>query len=252
MTELIKKRKLQIVMPMAGLGSRFQNAGFTTPKPLIPVDGMPMFLKAISSINEIDAEKTFYFVIRKEHVDKQNLDKLIKSKMPNAELLIIPEMTNGAVETAYAVKDNINLNDALIVMDCDLWFKSIEFDAMVDASISDIDDISGGLLTFKSDNPRYSYAKVDNSSIVLETAEKIVISDRAITGAYFFATGKDFIEASEKLLSQSISEKIPEYYLSLLYNILIDEGKRIKAVSVKEFASFGTPEELEKYNSSKK
>ncbi len=244
-------RKLQILIPMAGAGSRFANAGFTTPKPLIDVDGMAMFLKAISSIEQIPAEKEFLFVIRQEHVLTQKLDKLIKKALKTAKVIVIPELTRGAAETALAAKEYLDKEAGLIVMDCDLWFNSKSYNKMVEESLSDTAEHHGGLLTFEADNPRYSYAKFDKNHIVTQTAEKVVISNHAITGAYFFSTAKEFIQAAEKLLQQPLTEKMPEYYISFLYNIIINEGKKIKAAFVDEFASFGTPEELEAYQASK-
>ncbi len=244
-------RNLQVLMPMAGLGSRFANAGFELPKPLIPVDNMPMFHKALSSIENIKADKSFYFVIRQQHVEEQGLDQLIKEALSEANIVILPEMTRGAAETALAAAPQLNPNDGLIIMDCDLWFQSADYNHMVENCLADKDNISGGLLTFTANNPRYSYAKFGNDNIVTETAEKQVISDHAITGAYFFATAREFIDAANQLLAQPVNDKMPEYYLSLLYNILINDGKKIKAATVDEFASFGTPEELAAYQHSR-
>ena len=133
-------------------------------------------------------------------------------------------------------------------MDCDLWFQSAGYDEMVRTCLSGLSDIDGGLLTFPSNNPRYSYAAFGNDHIVTATAEKRVISNYAITGAYFFATANIFLNAAEKLLAEPLSETLPEYYLSPLYNILIERGGRIQAEEVDQFASFGTPEELSLYN----
>lgn len=240
-------RYLQILMPMAGAGSRFANAGYSTPKPLIEVDGHAMFMKALSSLDNISAPRKYIFVIRQEHVDKQNLDNLIRSVLPEAEVVILPEVTRGAAETALSAKNRLDPNSPLIVMDCDLWFKSQSYADMVSSCLENASDLGGGLLTFEADNPRYSYAKVDDKDLVLRTAEKKVISNHAITGAYFFANAKIFTDSAEKLMHLPINEDMPEYYMSLLYNILLDEGKKIQATYVDEFASFGTPEELQTY-----
>lgn len=235
-------------MPMAGLGSRFAKAGFTTPKPLIEVDGLPMFRKALSSIENISAEQSCHFVIRQEHVDELQLDRLITEALPQAQVIIVPELTRGAAETVLAAEPYLNPDDALIVMDCDLWFNSTEYNSMVESSLSGVSEIDGGLLTFKADNPRYSYAKIDENNIVTLTAEKVVISDRAITGAYFYATAHGFLASAHALLEQPLSETMPEYYLSLTYNTLIESGAKIQAALVDEYASFGTPEELQSYS----
>jgi dTDP-glucose pyrophosphorylase len=242
-------KTLQILMPMGGLGSRFKNAGFSLPKPLIEVDGMPMFLKAASSLDGLAADKTMTFVIRQDSVDEQQLDQLIAKAFPKAQITVIPKLTRGAAETALAAQDSLSPNDPLIVMDCDLFFHSESYNRLVQDVLDGTSDAAGGLLTFTADNPRYSYAKFDTDSVVTETAEKNPISEHAITGAYFFATAGEFIHATETLMQKPISPEMPEYYMSLLYNILIDEGKKIIATFVDEFASFGTPEELAAYQS---
>ncbi|MEI7674224.1 MAG: glycosyltransferase family 2 protein [bacterium] len=242
-------RKLQVLMPMAGLGSRFSNAGYSSPKPLIQVDGRPMFIKALSSIDNIDIAKKFYFVIRKQHVEELNLDKLIKEALPDANIIVIPQMTRGATETALAASASLQPDDGLLIMDCDIWFESLEYAKLISGALRGENSLNGGLLTFAAKDPRYSYAKLDKDGIVLETAEKKVISNHAITGAYFFTNASEFIDSANKLLMQPINDKMPEYYLSLLYNILIHDGKRIQAAEVNDFASFGTPEELRAYKS---
>lgn len=236
-------------MPLGGLGSRFAKAGFDLPKPLIEVDGKAMFLKALDSIAEIDVKKSYYFVIRQEQVESQKLDTLIKTALPEANVIVIPEITRGAAETALAAKDALSAHDGLIVMDCDLWFKSASYNKMVQNSLTEVSDISGGLLTFEVSDPRYSYAEIGDDNIVARTAEKKVISNHAITGAYFFSHAQEFFDSSAELLTRPIDDEMPEYYLSLLYNILINEGKKIHAAFVDEFASFGTPEELQAYRS---
>lgn len=245
-------KKLQIVMPMAGAGSRFVNAGFNTPKPLVRVDNIPMFLKAISSLDNIKTQKKYIFVLRQEHIKTQNLDKLIRKSLPEAIIVTIPEITRGATETALMAKNYLEINDPVIVMDCDLWFESESYKIMVNSVLNGDNSISAGLLTFEATNPRYSYAKINPNNTVSEVAEKKVISNHAITGAYFFASANTFINTANTLLGRAIDNKTPEYYISLLYNIMIDEGKKIQATYVDKYASFGTPEELEIYNKTKK
>jgi dTDP-glucose pyrophosphorylase len=209
-----------------------------------------MFRKALTSVGGIAANKRFYFVIRQQHVDEEQLDSLIKDALPEAKIIVLPEMTRGAAETALTAAPQLNSEDGLIIMDCDLWFQSASYNHMVEASLEDSSDIAGGLLTFTADNPRYSYAKFGDDNIVTETAEKQVISNHAITGAYFFARAQEFIDSAKTLIEQPVGDKMPEYYLSLLYNILIHDGKKIQAATVDEYASFGTPEELTEYQTS--
>ncbi|HKU19065.1 MAG TPA: glycosyltransferase family 2 protein [Candidatus Saccharimonadales bacterium] len=241
-------RTLQIVLPMVGLGSRFANAGFATPKPLIEVDGMPMFRKALSSLEDIKAKKRYVFVIRQEHVDTQKLDTLITKALPEAEIVVVLEVTRGAAESVLAAKPKLNAQDALISLDCDLWFESASYYKMVQDSLTGVSDIDGGVLTFPSNDPKYSYAAVDEKGMVTRTAEKQVISNSATTGAYFFAKAGTFTTHAEALLAKPLSETMKEYYISFVYGLLLADGGKVQAATVNKFASFGTPEELDAYN----
>src|SRR5581483_4559397 len=191
-------RALHIVMPMAGRGSRFANAGFKTPKPMIEVDGQPMFLKALSSIDNIDTEKRFTIVVRQEHEDQYHISALLKGALPSANIVITNEEPTGAVVDALRARPFLKDDEGVIVMDCDLWFSSKSYTDMVKASLNDESDIDGGLLTFKADSPRYSYALIGPDGLVTRTAEKVVISDSAITGAYFFARADIFTKSADE------------------------------------------------------
>jgi len=239
-------RALHVVMPMAGLGSRFSDAGFTTPKPLIPVDGMPMFLKALSSLEGWGLETSQTLILRRQHETEFQLATLIQRHLPSCQVVIIEEMTRGAVETCLRAEHLMKGDRGVLVMDCDLWFHSTRYRDLVRAALTDAEPLAGGLLTFSSQEPRYSYALCEGERVV-RTAEKKVISDSAIVGAYFFGTERLFLHAAKKLMERNISADMREYYLSLLYNLLLEEGGVVKAARVEGYASFGTPEELRLY-----
>jgi NDP-sugar pyrophosphorylase family protein len=232
---------------MAGRGSRFANAGFTTPKPLIEVDGVPMFMKALSSLDDVKAEKHYSIIIRAEHEKEYSLSAQLKSILPEANVIITDEEPTGALADAYRAKPYLQPDEGIVLLDCDLWFHSQPYYDMVQESLDGTSDIAGGLLTFEADNPRYSYAVVDENWMVSRTAEKQVISNRAITGAYYVATTELFTDAADTLLAQQLSDKMPEYYISHIYNVLLENDGKIKASPVEEFHSFGTPEELKTY-----
>lgn len=238
-------RDLHIVMLMAGRGSRFSKAGFTTPKPLIPVDGQPMMLKALSSLDGITAKKHYTMVIRGEHDREFGLKKQLLDALPEANIITTDDEPVGATRDAYRIKDVAQADEGVIILDCDLWFSGPEYNQMVEDTLAGQLDIDGGLLTFPADHPRYSYAEVGPDGLVVRTAEKIVISDRAITGAYFYANLPTFLRAAEQLMAKPLDAAMPEYFLSHTYNELLAGGGKIKAAWVDGFASFGTPEELE-------
>jgi len=238
-------KELQILMPMGGLGQRFRDQGYETPKPLIQVEGQAMFLKALESFEGLDVPKSYIFVIRADQDREYNLAKKISSLLPGAKVNILDHNTQGAVETCLMAEKDIKPDHPIIIMDCDFRFSSKEYNNKVISAIKD-GEPDGILLCFPSDNPRYSYARLKDQYVV-ETAEKKVISSNAIAGAYYFNKASFFLDAAHKLLKMPTSENMKEYYLSLIYNILIEQDKSIKIARIDDFNSFGTPEELETF-----
>ena len=241
-------RQLHIIMPMAGEGSRFAKAGWTTPKPLIELRGVPLFQRAIGSVALPGVEMKYSFIVRQEHIDKQHIDRMIQDILPEARIFSVLKTTRGAVETCLVAKAAIDDDDAVVVMDCDLEFRSVGYNQLVSKALSlPADEADGGaLVSFESDNPRYSYALVDDSGRVLRTAEKEPISNHALCGAYFFGSGKDFKRIAHQLLDDGTHGKA-EFYVSLLYNYLLAEGKIVRLATMEEYYSYGTPEELKNY-----
>lgn len=230
---------------MAGEGTRFSKAGWTTPKPLIELRGVPLFRRAIDSVAIEGVEMKYSFIVRQEHIDKQHIDELIKEIQPDANVFSVLKTTRGAVETCLVAESAIDDEDAVVVMDCDLEFRSKRYNELVANALSvSADEADGGaLVSFESNNPRYSYALVDDEGRVLRTAEKDPISTHALCGAYFFGSGKDFKRIAHQLLEDGTHGKA-EFYVSLLYNYLLDEGKVIRLAMMEEYYSYGTPEEL--------
>lgn len=243
-------KQLQILLPMGGLGQRFRDEGYTTPKPLIEVEGTPMFLRAIESFDGLDVQKQTAFVVRQDAQDEYDLATSIQNILPDAKIVILGHNTRGAAETALLAKEYIDPNNPLIIMDCDFEFTSVEYFAYVRDILKDA-SYDGVLLSFVSDNPRYSYAKVDEQGFVTETAEKVVISNNALWGAYCFARGSLFIEYAEKIMQQGLSDERKEFYISYVYSEMIADGHKIKLAMVDEFHSFGTPTELNEYLSTR-
>ena len=241
-------RTLHIVMPMAGEGSRFAKAGWTTPKPLIELNGQPLFKHAISSVAADGIAMKYSFIVRQEHIDKYGIDRGIRSFLPEANIFSVMQTTRGAVETCLMAESAIADDDAVIVMDCDLEFRSAKFIEIICGILAQpLGQAEGGaLVSFTSDQPKYSYAEVGADGLVKRTAEKEVISSHALCGAYFFATGKRFKQVAHQLLNEPEFKK-PEYYVSLLYNYLLADGEKVFLAPMEEYYSYGTPEELQRY-----
>lgn len=232
-------------MPMAGEGSRFRDAGWTTPKPLIELDGKSLFMRAIDSVKVEGARMKYSFIVRQEHIDEYGVDKGIKEIIPEAMIYSVDKTTRGAVETCLIAEEGIADNDAVVVMDCDLEFRSRKYSEIISRVLAtSAEDAKGGaLVSFESDLPKYSYAEVGEDGFVKRTAEKEVISNHALCGAYFFSSGKEFKQAAHRLLNEPVMLK-PEFYVSLLYNYLLKDGAPVELAPMEFYRSYGTPEEL--------
>lgn len=235
-------------MPMAGEGTRFRNAGWTTPKPLIELKGKPLFVRAIESVKVEGAPMKYSFIVRQEHINVYGVDKSIKRILPEAEVYSVKQTTRGAVETCLIAEKGIADDDAVVVMDCDLEFDSKEYRRLIEEALkaSANDACGGALVSFTSDLPKYSYAELGEDGLVKRTAEKEVISSHALCGAYFFSTGREFKAAAHRLLDEPVMLK-PEFYVSLLYNYLLKDGSPVRLAEMEMYRSYGTPEELQQW-----
>ncbi len=240
------KKTLQILIPMGGLGQRFKDEGYITPKPLIEVEGKKMFLRALASFDGLDIDKKVLFIVREDAESKYGLASSIQAVMPDAGIVMLKENTEGAAQTALKARDLINPSEPLIIMDCDFEFTSKEYFSYV-KDIIETASYDGVLLGFNSDNPRYSYVKVDDDGFVTETAEKKVISNNALWGAYCFSSGSTFIRYAERVISKGLSDIRKEYYVSYVYAEMLADGLKIKLANADTFNSFGTPVELNEY-----
>lgn len=244
-------RKLHIIMPMAGEGSRFKKVGIDTPKPLIKANGVPFFVRALYGVTDIfninDIKITC--IIQKKHDDEYNLSDSIKKEIPNANVVVLNHPTYGSVETCIAALPYTSSTDAILIADCDLEWHCYNYMYFIETLLrmSSSSSIGGVLLSFNSCDNRYSYALCDNHNLVIKTAEKDVISNNALIGAYYFNTVNDFTSSAETLLRKNDLSEIKEYYTSLLYNFLINSGRKVQLFKTDKLYSFGTPEELYNY-----
>lgn len=227
-------------MPMAGAGSRFYKNGYTLPKPLIEIAGKPFFYWATESIAKYVDVRDITFIVLKEHVSKFFIDVCIKKYFPYAKIVVIPEVTAGPVFTCLEGLQKIDDNDPVIFNDCDHMFRCTSLNNFLNEPDS---EIHGALLTFESDCPNYSYIKYDDLGNIRGTIEKEVVSNHAISGAYYYRSAELFREIAEKYI-----EKCPykETFLSGMYNIMCQNQMHIKDFLVDFHVEFGTPDEYEK------
>ena len=232
--------KLNILIPLAGKGSRFQKQGYLFPKPLIEVNGKPMIQKVIENIS-IDAN--FIFIILKEHIDKFNLDYVLKNLVPNCKIVICDTITEGAACTTLLAKKYINNKNPLLMANSDQIIKWDSGEVMYSFANSKVD---GGILTFESSHPKWSYAKVDKNNYVSEVAEKKPISNNATVGVYYWKQGSDYVKYAEQMIKKNIRVN-NEFYVCPVFNEAIKDSKKIIIKEVEEMWGIGTPEDLNFY-----
>ena len=243
--EMLNTEKINIVIPMAGAGSRFQKAGFKEPKPLIKVKDRYMFELAVDSFSPI-FEKFSYeliFIIQKEHAQEFNMRNIILEKHPNSKIIELDSLTQGQAQSVLYAKKYINNLNKLLIFNSDSYCLDEELIECISNH-----KVEGVISCFHSpsDDERYSFAKVDEHNYVVQVTEKVKISDWASTGMYYFSKGRDFVRLCEEMIEQEETEK-GEFYVMPLYTKMIELGKRVKKTQVKKYNIFGTPEELEEY-----
>ena len=240
---LVKKWKdenLNVLIPMAGAGSRFADAGYTFPKPLIEVRGKSMIQVVVDNIG-LDAN--YHFVVQKEHREKYNLDTMLNLIAENCKVIEVDGLTEGAACTALLAKKFINNNQPLFFANSDQWvdWDPVEFMYKMQETKSD-----GGIVTFEANHPKWSFAKTNNDGIVTEVAEKKPISTNATVGYYYWKHGSDFVKYAEEMIEKNIRVN-NEFYVCPVYNQAIEDGKIIRISRAKAMWGLGTPEDLDYY-----
>jgi HAD superfamily hydrolase (TIGR01509 family) len=237
--------KMNVLIPMAGAGSRFQAAGYTFPKPLIDVEGKPMIQVVVDNLN---IEATYIYVVQKEHREKYNLDTLLNLITPNCKIVEVDGLTEGAACTTLLAKEHID-NDAPLVMANSDQFVEWDSNEFMYKMIEQ--KVDGGILTFTATHPKWSFAKVDEYGYVTEVAEKNPISDIATVGVYYWAKGSDYVKYAEQMISKNIRTN-NEFYTCPTFNEAIADCKKIKTFNIDKMWGLGTPEDLKYYLENKK
>jgi len=231
---------LNILIPMAGAGSRFEQAGYTFPKPLIEVKGKPMIQVVVENLN---IKANFIYVVQKEHRKKYNLDTLLNLITPNCKIVEVNELTEGAACTALLAKDYINSKNPLFFANSDQF---VEWDSNEFLYKMNETNADGGIVSFRSTHPKWSFAKINKQGLVTEVAEKNPISDIATVGYYYWKHGSDFIKYAEDMIKKNIRVN-NEFYVCPVFNQAIADGKEIRTFDIPKMWGLGTPEDLNYY-----
>jgi len=232
--------KMNVLIPMAGAGSRFQQAGYTFPKPLIDVEGKPMIQVVTDNLN---IEATFIYVVQKEHRAKYNLDTLLNLITPGCKIVEVDGLTDGAACTTLLAKEFIDNEQPLVMANSDQF---IEWDSNEFMYKMIEQKLDGGIVTFTATHPKWSFAKVDEYGYVTEVAEKNPISDIATVGVYYWAKGSDYVKYAEQMIEKNIRVN-NEFYVCPVFNEAIGDGKKIKTFNIEKMWGLGTPEDLKYY-----
>ena len=230
-------KKLNVLIPMAGAGSRFEKAGYSFPKPLVDINGKPMIQVVVECLN---LNANFIYIVQKSHRDKYNLDSLLNLITEGCSIIEVDGLTEGAACTALLAKELIDNDSPLFFANSDQYvdWDSSEFMYKMQETKAD-----GGIVTFTSIHPKWSYAKVDESGLVTEVAEKNPISNNATVGYYFWKNGSDFVKYAENMIDKN-KRVNNEFYVCPVFNEAIADGKKISSFDIEKMWGLGTPEDL--------
>jgi HAD superfamily hydrolase (TIGR01509 family) len=232
-----RNKKMNVLIPMAGAGSRFTAAGYTFPKPLIEVNGKPMIQVVVENLN-VDAH--FIFLVQKEHYEKYNLKQLLNLIAPGCDIIQVEGLTEGAACTTLLAKDLINSDEPLLMANSDQF---VEWNSNECLYAFTADTIDGGIVTFQATHPKWSFAKLGDDGFVSEVAEKNPISDMATVGIYYWKKGSDYVKYAEQMIEKNIRTN-NEFYVCPVFNEAIGDGKKIRVKNIEKMWGIGTPEDL--------
>lgn len=235
---------LNIVIPMAGLGSRFASAGYSLPKPLIPVHGISMIELVVRNLTP-NTPHRFIFICQEAHCEKYDLEVLLANCSPGSELVVINGITAGAASTVLCARGLIDNDTPLLIANSDQY---VSLD--INDFIAEVGVLDGLIMTMWADDPKWSFAEVDANRRVSRVVEKEVISNNATVGIYYFKSGKLFVQAADMMIKQELRVN-GEFYVAPVYNQIIRDNGDIRIFDVESVGGrmfgLGTPNDLEKF-----
>ncbi len=229
---------LNIVIPMAGRGSRFAKAGYKMPKPLIDVKGHPMIEYVVKNMRP-KCEHRFIFICQQEHIEQYDLTNRLEQIAPGCVVISIDHITEGAACTVLLAEKYINNNDPLMIANSDQYI-----DTNIDPYIKAIENHDGLIMTMPADDPKWSFIRYDENGFVTMVREKEVISNEATVGVYNYKHGSDFVKYAHRMIDKNIRVN-NEFYVAPVYNEMIEDNKKIVFYNVgNKMYGLGIPEDL--------
>lgn len=235
---------INIVIPMAGAGSRFVQEGYKDPKPLIPIGGVPMIKVVINNLRPI-CEHRFIFICQKAHIEDYRLLERLSEWAPNSRIVSVDGVTEGAACTVLKARNLINNDFPLMIANSDQY---VDIDINEYLSKMESSGLDGQIMTMTASDSKWSFVELSDDNAVLRVVEKEVISNEATVGIYNFARGRDFVSAAEEMITKN--ERVNnEFYVAPTYNKLIISGKKIGIFNIGKVADgmygLGVPSDLE-------
>jgi NDP-sugar pyrophosphorylase family protein len=242
---------MHIVIPMSGMGNRFIEAGYIEPKPLIIIDGKPI----IEHVCDLfPGEDKFTFICNSKHLKETNMREVLKKIKPNANIVEIPNHKKGPVYAVSFIYDLIEDDEEIIVNYCDFGTYWSYENFLTHTRNRNAD---GAIPSYKGFHPHmlgstnYAFMR-DDKQWMLEIKEKAPFTDNrtqeyASNGTYYFKKGSYVKEYFDKLMTRNINLN-GEYYVSLIFNLLIKDGLNVSIYEIQHMLQWGTPRDVEEYN----
>ncbi len=244
---------MKIIIPMAGTGDRFVRAGYKNPKPLIEVNG-ERIIEYILQMFNVD-EDDIVFICNETHIQTTKMNSILKTLAPKSKVLTIPNHKKGPIFTMLSTDINSYINDdeEVIVCYCDnpyLWNYE-HFKAWVKEHDSDGCILSHAGFHPHRLSPTFMAHIKENDLVVQEIKEKEPytrepMNEQASTGTYYFKKGSYIKKYFQQAIDQNINYN-GEYYVTLVYNLLIKDGLKVHCYPTDFVTVFGTPEEVENF-----
>ena len=209
---------MNILIPMAGLGSRFPSHTYPMPKPLIEVNGEPMISKAIKSLN---LDGNYFFVIAKNQFTSL-VEETITAIKPSSKFIEIDYITEGPANSALLFRDQINTGEELVIANCDQIMEWNSENFLHNVRLYD-----GAVVTYHTDTDKNSYARLDKNGLVVEIREKEVISNVSLNGIHYWKKGSHFVNSADKMMELQDRAPNGEFYIGPTYNHMIRQGLKV-------------------------
>jgi dTDP-glucose pyrophosphorylase len=233
---------LNIVLPIAGRGSRFAKVGYAQPKPLIPVLGQPMIAFVVDNLRP-RRDHRFIFLALREHQTQWDIASTLERAAPGCRIVWVDAVTEGAACTVLLAQAHIDNAQPLMVANTDQFV-----DTDINAYLAAGDGRDGLIMTFPANDPKWSFVRKNAQGAVVEVVEKQVVSNEATVGIYNFARGSDFVAAARNMIARDLRVN-GEFYVAPTYNQLIAQGQAIATFAIgpegQGMHGLGTPEDLE-------